>query len=214
MAHPPADPAAATVSPHERTRTPPRPRMRVDVHPPGPVQLHPQITQRIEEELTLHPDGHAPPVRQRAEDTVDVEAAVREVLATVEEEVTDHGHGTPDPPKQRPYADLPYEERLCRLLEDIADNTRKTELRLAAEEHRRNAAAAEQLLKPGHLREERRTLLRWVEHWCLDPKLKGLVVKALAVGVSLGTSLVASGSTMGMLMELLEHYLRASVTLP
>jgi hypothetical protein len=194
----PADPAAATVSPTERTRTPSRPGLRVGRRSAEPVQMHPEITGRIEEELqAVNPA---------------LQAAIAAVVQVEPEEPTDPG-APPVAAEERPYVHLDYEERVCRLLEDIRENTRRLDLRLAAEEHRRTMGEKDELVG-GHLREERRTLLRWVEHWCLDPKLKSLVAKALAVGTALGTSIVGSAETMALVMELVERLLRAWVSLP
>lgn len=207
----PADPAAVTVSPTtERTLTPARPSLRVSLRAPGPVQLHPEITGRIEAEL-----GEVNPSLQAA-----IAAVVQHEVDLSEgsDEPTDPGEGAPQSSSPRPYANLDYEERVCRLLEDLVEHTRVIRVQVTAEEHRRKTQATAELLaspeppvEPGVAG----AFTRCAEAWLPVPsQVRQLAVKVAVVWTTAGGSLAAGFSSMLLAMELLERLLRAWVTLP
>lgn len=195
MREAPADPAAATVSPTARSRTPTGLRVgrRAD-----PVQMHPEITGRIEEDLeAANPALHA---------------AIAAVTAPVEDEPTDPG-APPVPVEERPYTYLDYEERVCRLLEDIRENTRRADLRISAYEHRQHIADMDALnLQPPPV--GLMATLRYYAAWLRDPSVRDLVLKVFVAGSTAGGSFVGSGTTIALVMELVERLLRAWVSLP
>ena len=194
---PAPDPTAATDVPASRAKLPPLREEGRDWFRRG----------RAAEPSELELVPSVPPAPERA-------AVPAEVVEALEEEPTDHGPPTPGPPRVRPYADLPYEERLCRLLEDIRENTRLTSLRLGQLEHKQRLEDASTLDLQPSPQDEPQSLPWRVLAWAFDPRLKAVVGKALAVGTAVGGSMVASGSTMALVMELLERLLRAWVELP
>jgi hypothetical protein len=96
--------------PSERARLPrvPLASGRVQVHPPGPVELADEIRQRIEEELELLPDGAEPGIED--EDTQETPVAAPARAAPRTNEIDPH------PVEPDPLADLPVAERIDKRL--------------------------------------------------------------------------------------------------
>lgn len=194
---PAPDPTAATDVPRERARL-----------PPAPTQVGGREWFRRGER-----QGQPDEFDLLSAEELPEERLLRQAEATVEDETTDPG-APPVSVEERPYTNLDYEERVCRLLEDIRENTRRLDLRLAAEEHRRNVTEADALELQPQSKSLRGTMQRCVEHWFLDVRFKDLVVKVLVIGTTAGGSVAGGVSTMVLVMELVERLLRAWVQLP